>query len=439
MNPTLPVTRQVRYTKSDHLTLKNKQLITNMSTILDSVNEEYLLCFDPDLESFRTLCSLWLDNWVLHLPLAWPSIPRHADFVDYCCFALRIYSHLLSSQVFTRFHFVTDSSAKLNTYSIHVPVYILDMIREICRPMYTNTYTELRTYFPLTNKGLGLVPGLGMKSSYGPISAWVERSEIVSKPIVEEKVGTTPVCIVSSNKLYYGYSNGSVLPDFRQEAITMLKFISIHPRFILGSSKRENALGTAVGYRVPLYGESWDSESIVENTTTKNLVAKGYSRDDGCFIYDTSLTKCSYYDVLGSRIDTCYLTSNDDGLPNTGDDHTNSENAIGLTNEALGAIPYDYLALIMKAYSISDSEFEDPRGFRARFNFGTTFLQKIIPIIPHIENRFPSNAHPSKESLSNQATTKVSGNKTPRKPARDRKQPAISPPNPDEQSDEKAR
>lgn len=401
-----------------------------MNEPTDGVDEEYLLCFDPDLESFRTLCSHWLDQWLLKLPSCWPSIPYHADFVDYCCFALRFYSHLMSTQTFTRFYFASDSSAKLNTYNIHVPVYILDMIREICRPMYTNKYVELRTYFPLIHKGLGIVPGLGMLASYGAISSWVIRSEMPSKPIVEENVGTTPVCIVSSDKRHYGYSNGCVLPTFRQEAIKLLKFISIHPRFILGSRARESCPGQAIAYRVPVYGESWISESISETTVTSNLTAAGYSRDDDCFIHDTELRRRSYYDILGSREESCYLTTSDT-TGNVGDDFTNPENAIGLDSESLGLIPVEYLALIMRAYSLTNLDFEERNFFRSKFNFGNSYAYKILPTIINIGNRFPSDENPSKESKNDKPTVKIQTDRTSRK---QKKQPTISPPNPDGKS-----
>jgi len=267
-----------------------------------------------------------------------------------------------------------------------------------------------------------------MKFKYGAISSWVNVSTMTSKPIVEENLGTTPVCIVSGDKRFFGYSNGCVLPAFRQEAISMLKFISLHPRFILGSSSRENVAEGPIGYRVPLYGESWISERVIETTTTSDVTTTGYTREDGCFIYDTSLNMCSYYDVLGSRIDSSYLTAND-GPPNTGDDHTDPGDAVGLSDVALGAMPYDYLALIMRAFSISNLDFENPISFRSKFNFGSSFVFRIQPKVINISERFPSKENPSKDSLNDSPTIKVQGDKTPRK--QKPKQNTIPPPKPE--------
>lgn len=382
-----------------------------MSTNSESRTVTSVICFAPDLEGFHYYVSVFY-NSMLHQASqsVWSNFVTEAEFSTYVLVALRAYMHLTHNSLFAQFGFRTESPAKLkNTIgNMLVPVYILDMIREICRPMYLGSDSQLVAFLPLTAPGCGLAPGLGYLSYYSSLSELIGSvfAQVPSTPIVPEAPGISPAFISTDTSL--AYSNGSTCPQFRLESVNKLRHIRPHPVIYVGWTQiRTQSVPPTVFAFTQL------------STIIQNHVAPPARRTYSSY---KPVPRVYIYDALGIRFELSdFAEFNVQTIEMVSPILVGPQMYLRVPTPSLtfnyGNHSPDALHRVVAMYARIESELSDPNTIRRVFTFGNTFRYDIIREYAIPSARFPSVENPSKESLSPQAkmtSAKVSKPKKPR-------------------------
>lgn len=348
----------------------------------------------------------------------WMKFVTADEFVDYCDVVLRAYCHLTNSHYYLQYGFMTDSKNKIMItigQRVHIPVYILDMIREICRPMYTSMELDVVCYFKLTSKkGGGLVPGLGWTNLHNSISGLLFthfNKHVMLTELVEERLGKSPL-FVSTDKSF-AYSNGSTCPDFRLESVNMLR--SYRPRMTehyLGCSSIVRAAAVQTAFKL---------------TTCKNIdcIGPAYPAAENYDVHDYS--DCVIFDAADEKFDfTRFLQSNEitSGIvPDTLNKDGVIYNRVSTQLDKpfhYGCFEKEVVHKYFLCVCVLEAEIADRQQIRSRMCLGNAFRFDTYQIFSSESVRFPSDLNPSKGSLDLHSQTTSTGKKK-RKPRKKKK------------------
>jgi hypothetical protein len=354
-----------------------------------------LLCFAPDLQWFKYHVHQHFNLMIgLGDTGVWSRFVCFDIYYDYILTGLRLYLHLSSQAIYASNGFRTESISKMKATcpNMCVPAYVLDMYREIARPMYLGNETHLRAFMPLTSIGFGIVPGLGFKHHFPQISSLM-RSNFKNYTIVdviEESTGISPAFISTDNSL--AYSNGSTCPTFRVDSVNRLRFLRPHPELYLGYQR---------------INQSNRSAPITFNPTQISNLELETPFPPGLRTYTNKIPVhgVRIFDVFGSDIE---LRDFSRGNINTISmvDNLMINNQLFMPQPIriefnYGSFSPDTVHQIVSAFAVTDEMLKDRNEIRQIFTFGTcTFRHDIVLNYTAFGSRFPSDANPSKEALS---------------------------------------
>lgn len=302
---------------------------------------------------------------------------------------LRIYAHLSFNGLYNANGFATESVSKIvaTVGSPLLPTYILDMIREICRPMYTDAGYSVLAYFPANDQGFGPCYGLGWNTTDVFISSQLtHKIKDFCSPLVQENPGKVPI-FISTNR-HFGYANGSTCPVFRMESMNRLRFLPPFTTFYLGFRKFnrsipglvEEANSMRMSAFVPTERGFPDRDELVKSKYDERdqfFDAKG---DVFCIPYDIKDGFFSPY------CDPAAI------VPLAAEGALRPEPVFGLVTR-------EEFQEFLKKFCLSDAILANPSLFRSRFNFGLGFRFDVEYLATLQFARFPSNSNPSKVTL----------------------------------------
>jgi hypothetical protein len=207
---------------------------------------ELYLAYLPDLTGFRCLCTFWYQRFIITgSPIsAWFRVPPVHEFIEFMEVCLRVYCHYAHSDVYAANFYKTESRPKIKRTigeELLVPVYCLDLIREVARPM-TSGSTTLLPYLPLDANGVGVIPGLGVTSKIGRYSQVLQSQNCEMVSLFEEVPGKSPIIISSDDNLVW--INGSTLPTFRLLAQTELRSLRRNVKLFIRFDEMQRNAGT---------------------------------------------------------------------------------------------------------------------------------------------------------------------------------------------------
>lgn len=193
-----------------------------------------IICFEPDLEFFNMHVRGYY-NTLVNVQDAWLKFCTSDQFLTYCKTCLRVYIHLSFGEDLQRYQFASESKAKIiATIGMpYVPTFVLDMIREICRPMYLGSDYNVQAYYPLDQEGTGLVPGLGWDYNHVSVSNALFRiAPDRCSSLVEERPGKSPIYLSTDRKFIF--INGQTQPQSRIDSVNALRFLRPHGKYMFG-------------------------------------------------------------------------------------------------------------------------------------------------------------------------------------------------------------
>lgn len=360
-----------------------------------------LICFEPSLVRFKFLCNRWYLNHLNSTNLTvWSRFPLFADFYVYCTKVLRFYIHLSFTERFGHTGFRSESKNKLigTVGAVYLPPYILDMIREIARPMYTNLGIEIQAFMPLTNddadQGIGIVPGLGWNSRENEISALVSIQVPNAVLVIEERLGRA--AIYTSTHKHFCYANGSQMPQSRLMSITYLRHVGVHAQWQLADRRINTTPGTGVHYTPPRMNIVGMPEYVefIEDVRVDDV---RMSEDDTTIIRDAQNLEVYLYKLYRNSVVTTELCEQI-RLDVEGVEFDFNPPVVH-TAFHYGLVTEHRLHAFLRAMSLNDIELEEPLVARSVMTLGLAFTYPHHPIPLFIEERFPSNAAPSKIGL----------------------------------------
>lgn len=350
-----------------------------------------VVCFAPDLVEFEFLVnSFWNDMIIGSTVNVWTSFYTQAEFLQYCRNCLRAYSHICFNTMFSNAGFRSESHTKMLSVldEACLPTFVLDMIREICRPMYMGEDMNMLAYFPLDGTGIGSVPGLGWNSLMASISRTMKLNlfNIAVSLLVKEAPGKSPVFI--SSDVSTAYSNGSTIKPYRLLAVSKLKHLRTMPTLYFGYQAANTKMGVDV-VPVPIQVRKLEFTPVPVITRT-NVGPITYKATDTRSIYDASGNAMLYTKFVGGHVSTIHLAplvvvGGTSYLRSPGD----------LTGFAYGRLSRTRAHALVAAFNLNDEQLASRDVLRGLFNFGNTFRFDNVETVPFIGSRFPSETHPS--------------------------------------------
>jgi len=359
--------------------------------ILSDTVEHKIVCFEPDLTLFKEEMKGLYDSLVLHyFTSAWDAFVEWEQFELFAIKCMRVYSHLSFNHLFVTNGFATDSTSKIISTigTLCLPVYMLDAIREICRPMYTDAGYSILPYFPANDEGLGPCYGLGWNNTEVFISSSLSRKiGDLATIMVQENPGKCPIFI--SSNLHFGYANGSTCPTFRMESMNRLKFLKPFPRFYLGfrtfNRSRPGVSEVPVTMRMQDYNPT--ARSVPD---WSEMVKDSFVEQDTFFDAEGNPFVIPYeFRDIRSFAHLCHA------------DAVRPAPQIGARAPVprFGLVTKDDFVKLLMRFSINDAILSDPLKFRAEFSFGTGFRFNAELFATTQFRHFPTPENPSKESL----------------------------------------
>jgi len=350
-----------------------------------------ILGFKPDLTEFNRQCRYYYNIAIATAEFTvWQSFCTSNEFVDYCNLVLRFYAHLTLYPLYNAGNLKTESPSKLkNLAELSVPKFILDMCREICRPMYTDQSVDLVAYFPLIHRGIGLVPGVGVLARHRTISMAIKHYSFFNSSIVaEESLGKSPIFVATDK--FFAYANGSSCPEFRMKSVNALKFLKPKTTFYLAF----NDINTTRAVDVP-----YVHTPVQILNPDPVLAAPVVNFDDATIPADAGI-----YDAAGelwnlSRFCAAHqLTVDLTPVVVVGGVNMRPMPA-PLVGFQYGGFRPEVIHLIVRALNPIDEELADRQRARARLCIGNgfTFMSYGYFITDHTV--FPDKLTPSKPSL----------------------------------------
>jgi len=185
---------------------------------------ELIIGFAPTTHNAHLILQAAYTEVSPKLTAAWSLFPTVPQLIEYFEFSLRLYSHCVYNERYARASLATDSYGKLKATpgeDFEIPVFMLDLIREMCRPLYAGHLTML-PYFPLIHQGIGSVPGLGFTNRFRSYSNAL-RTVFDMSSIFEEAPGYAPFFVANETTIVW--SNGVNVPDYRKLSMSMLKYV----------------------------------------------------------------------------------------------------------------------------------------------------------------------------------------------------------------------
>lgn len=381
-----------------NLYLFNKQLYLSFfgsKTVTDPTDlsevSDGLICYSPDLSRFDYLCKTYFTRLLFEAPPnPWLKICTQHDFVNYCQAALRVYAHLSYSYRYAPNNYASDSPTKIQvtTGFIHVPIYIQDLIREVCRPMYAGKI-DLLPYFPLTRNGIGIVPGLGWLQAYNQIS-WIIKQFTTAVPvtIVSESPGKAPLYVSGDTSFACSYDN---LPNYRIEAMNLLRHFRPRTHFYLGHPNKNNVPVPPVPYQPRQI-----SNALVTTCAQPAIVlfeTKVFNDADPEVITDAAGNTIPAHEfVLGHE-----LTMKNSPVIAVNGIHYHRE-PVALEHFDYGQFAPAFVHAFFSACNPTDADLENRDIIRSIFSFGPAFRHDVVIGLPPISVRFPSDANASQIS-----------------------------------------
>jgi len=364
-----------------------------------------LVGFNPDLELFEYHIHLWHVHYVSTLDgaNAWTAFPNFADFLIYCKKCLRLYIHLSFSERFGLSGFRSDSPRKLGLSAgeVFLPEVILDIIREVARPMYTNAGIEVQAYLPLDcTDGNGACPGLGWNTRERAISSVISAiTNCTVKRVLAENVGRAPIFVASGSRI--AWANGSTVPPFRLYSMSYLRHLRPVTQWILGWSAANTASVPTTPYVVPRIQTldvtyppppvevDWSHPLVFEENAPQFADAAGVTH-----VFTTVIRQYEELCHLLPRVEAT-IGGNPIEIP---------QPAVPIEEFQTGALGAERLVSFLRSMTLSDEHLYDQGALRAVFNLGNSFVRDSYPVqftVPR--GRFPSTEFPSKEGLAGSA------------------------------------
>lgn len=363
---------------------------------------EGLVCFQPDLTRFEYLCRQHFLHVLQRLESlsAWNRVPTPVDFYNYCLRCLRAYAHMSLGPRYAAHGFRTDSIGKIKTTigSVVLPTYIYGMIREICRPMYSDTSVEICAYMRLDQaQGVGLVPGIGWTSTDRFFSSLFARNaELQTSVLEEESPASAPIFV--STDTNFAFANGSTPPVYRLEAMNALRHLRPHSVFYLGYRNITLAPGLDVAPVITNvntvaftgFPEPAPVQVNVHNFDPGTPLAAQIEFYDANGVNFGLSTFCGYHQITIDMVDTVQMM---DAQGNVLD--VRRVPVPPPAQFSYGVLGPQVVHSIIRALNPVDPEYTDRVSIRGRLCLGNAFAYAIYPYHNTFDSAFPSSAHPS--------------------------------------------
>lgn len=366
-------------------------LIASNSMVSDIDADLGLVCFEPDLTYFKYRVSCYYSYLISGTDNQWIRFCTLDQFVDYCHFVLRAYAHLTHNEKYQKFGFATDSIGKIKTItgSILIPTYILDMIREICRVMYTDARIDVVAYFPLNQRGLGLCPGIGYKAMYHAISSsldnWFQFCSL--SPLVQENPGKSPIFVTTDKNM--AYANGSTCHKSRLESVNQLRFLRASGMtYYLGYKAKTSISDASVAeaYELEPYKKLVHSSEAYPDRRSYDTIHTADS-----YMYDASGTRFNMIDFLQAHDLTNILVATTREI----DGKTFFSSPTPIVEFKYGVIGPEQVHRILSAITLKESDFDTSKSIRSKLSIGIAFSYPTVDLNTPFIPRFPSLENPS--------------------------------------------
>lgn len=380
------------------LTLNYHIILLIMSTnsggkppVLEEDSRKKVLCFEPDFTRFNLFCMAYYNHMKSTADDIWDSFHTYEDFRSYITVFMRAYSHLTLKDQYRDAGVRSESPTKITQTigaSMKLPVFIIDMIREIFRPMYCHSGILLVAYLPLEGKGYGPVNGLGLNATMRSVM------DCLKKPVinvdlglcVEERLSHAPFYVATDKMMVY--VDGSTPDKSRMHSMRYLRHVTPKVKTIY------------LGYTNLSYDANPGNQAF---PSRKSFKYQALPLSNPVDTTEGDCTNRRVFDAVGREIPMQQVVRSDIETINYDPQvitDRNSGERIGIRDPVpipemvFGYFPRHEFYSILKAINVVDSNLT-MENCRQYFPWGTAFSAELYYDFPPFEGRFPNSEHPS--------------------------------------------